>query len=146
MNSLGPPAEAAKEVFRASLPLEDLADPAAQNPIHDLNLHRVTGELRSFLLESQDGARSVAKLIFERISIMRGGEFRPVLADKPVSHSGRVFQELPADRTHDGVRYFEHVLQGLRTKVPGFVDDLMAGGDPPTSVRERVGGVVLVHF
>ncbi|MEU9074527.1 hypothetical protein AB0D22_07570 [Kitasatospora sp. NPDC048538] len=55
-----------------------------------------------------------------------------------------VFPQLPQDRRHLLVPYLPHVLGGLRTEVPGYVTDVLAGRTPPDWVTERLAGVVVV--
>jgi hypothetical protein len=142
---LDPPDTRAREVFKASSPVEDLVDPVVcQKPLHDLNLRRVTPELRTFLLEPQQGARHVARVLFERVSKMRLGEFGAVLSDTLIN-AGRVFEELAADRTHDGVAYFDHILRGLKRELPAFALDALAGTPVPDWVASRIRGIVVVH-
>ncbi len=140
------PRDGARVALNESIPLEDLADPAAlPEPIHDLNLGNTTGELRKFLLQKQTGARHVARTIFKTVSDARMGMFSLDVAERDHIDSGVVFDDVPLDSAHFGVSYFQHVLRGLRHSPPSYVMDALAGQLPPPSVTDHVGGIVVIH-
>ncbi|HVX19910.1 MAG TPA: hypothetical protein VHB02_01030 [Acidimicrobiales bacterium] len=140
------PRDGAATVLNSSIPLEDLADTsAALGPIRDLNLRDTTSELRAFLLERQSGARRIAQMIFKTVSEARSGMFSLDVAERGRVDTAAVFDDLPLDSAHFGVPYFQHVLRGLRSELPSYVQDMLAGRPPPTSVTNYVGGIVAIR-
>lgn len=140
------PRDGANEALNSSIPLEDLADPAAEpGPIYDLNLDEVGADLRAFLLEGQTGARHIARMLFKGVSDARGGMYSLDVAERTGTGSDVVFQNLPRDMAHFGVPYFDHILRGLRRNPPAYVQDILAGQEPPRSITHQVGGVVVIR-
>lgn len=140
------PRDGATTALNLSIPLEDLANPsAAPGPIYDLNLRDTTSELRSFLLRGQTGARHVARMIFKAVSDARQGMFSLDVAERGRVDASAVFDDVPLDSAHFGRPNFDHVLRGLRSQAPSYVEDVLAGRLPPPSVTDSVGGVVIVR-
>jgi len=52
---------------------------------------------------------------------------------------------LPPDKGHFSEPYFQHILRGLRTRVPDYVHDILADQPLPPAVTDKVGGIVLVR-
>ena len=71
--------------------------------------------------------------------------FTLAVADPTDTKLSAVFPELPRDTGHFSVRYFPHVLRGLRIEIPAYVQDVLTGQRPPSSVTEKVGGIVVVR-
>lgn len=46
--------------------------------------------------------------------------------------------------SHFGLRYFDHVLRGLRRRLPDYVVELVNGEDPTPWLSGFVAGIVLV--
>jgi len=140
------PRDGAGAALNWSIPLEDLADPAAApGPIRDLNLRDTTSELRAFLLEGQTGARRVARMLFKTVSDARSGMFSLDVAERGRVDATVVFDEVPLDSAHFGVPYFQHMLRGLRSELPSYVQDVLAGRRAPTSVTDYVGGILVIR-
>ncbi len=140
----------AESAFKWSCPLEDLADPAATTgPIRDVNLRldneSLDPELRAFLLQGQTGARHAARMIFKAVSGVRAGQFSAAVADAIQLGSAAVFPQVPQDTGHFSRAYFADILRGLRTGVPDYVMDVLAGQVPPESVTDHVRGITVVH-
>lgn len=135
-------------VFSESVPLENLVDPALTEPIvRDLNLRKLDpGELRDFLLHSQDGPREIAKRIFHLVSKRRLASFGLATAERTTVPGAPVFPQVPDDRGHFPGSYYRHILQGLRTSPPTYVIDLQAGLPPPPGIADLIAGVVLVRL
>jgi hypothetical protein len=141
------PGELAVDSYRHAVPLEDLGVPDSK-PLLDLNLRSVTPELRSFLLTEQAGARAVAKRLFRLVSDYRLGSFSAATAQAlPSDALDAVFAELPGDRGHFGVSYFNHILRGLRRRPPTYLAEMLRRSplsDPPAEL-DGVSGVVIVQ-
>ncbi len=137
----------AEYTIRHSFPLETLGDPTHQ-PVcrYDLNLRLVDDALRDFLLQPQQGARLIAKTLFERVSSVRRLQFSAATLDKVAGDTAQVFHEYPSDRGHLGVPYYEHILRGLRVSAPSYVLDLLADQPLPPEVSSKVAGIVVVHL
>jgi hypothetical protein len=138
--------EVVEDAYRLSVPLEDLADPAASPElIKDINLSKVGPDLQAFLMQRQHGARHVARMIFKAVSEVRVGPYSLAIADRIETGAGALFPSTPVDRGHLRASYFPHILRGLRTEVPAYVNDVLAGGQPPAWVTDHVDGMVVVH-
>lgn len=113
---------------------------------------QVTRDLEEFLSEPQHGARAVAREVFGRVSLRRVAEFGgveeaapPVPLDVPDAiTSDRVFTDLPHDRMHNRVEYFDHVLRGLRRTPPGYVLDVLNDNPPDPELTTQVAGIAVV--
>jgi hypothetical protein len=145
LDSGGSLRDAANLAFQTSMPLEDFVNPAATGPVHDLNLDEVEPGLREFLLQEQTGARQVARELFRIVSADRTMQFSSDVADRVVTAADPVFTDLPTDKGHFSEPYFWHILRGLRTGVPDYVHDVLAGQPPPPAVTRTVGGIVVVR-
>lgn len=134
--------EVAAAAYRKSVPLEDLANPtAAPDLIADLNLPSLDPNLRTFLAQRQH----VARMIFNAVSEVRATQFGLAIADRIDTGTGALFRNTPVDRGHFRASYFPHVLRGLRTEIPAYVHDMLAGRQPPTWVTDHVDGIVVVR-
>ncbi|GAC85263.1 hypothetical protein GP2_032_00330 [Gordonia paraffinivorans NBRC 108238] len=120
------PVDTANLVLDEGLPLEDLVDPERQSgPVRDINLPEIPeGQLRAFLLDDQAGPREVAKRIFRAVSDHRRGAFRAASAAPTGLPGAPLFPEVPEDPGHFPGSYYRHVLQGLRTRPPRYVEVL----------------------
>lgn len=109
-----------------SVPLEDLVDPAVpSSPIWDVNLeHLADPELVAFLQRPQVGAREVARRIFRLVATRRAMQFSAAIAEPITVPDSPVFANVPQDPGHFPGPYYAHVLSGLRTRPPTYVDDL----------------------
>jgi hypothetical protein len=126
-----------------AIPLEWLADPGIENRVWDLNIGIADGELQDFLLSPQEGARRVAKMMFERLSRVRTSQLSLAADQLQQTSDDTVFGEVPDDTGHFGVPYYEHVFRGLRPQAPRYVYDVLAGRPVPAEIQERVAGVVV---
>ena len=163
-----------RTVLTESVPIEDLVDPAVPSGrVWDVNLRDISDrELRSFLVRPQEGAREIARRIFRLVAHRRSMAFSAAAPELVTVAAGApVFPDVPEDRGHFPGPYYRHVLQGLRTSPPAYVEDLLrlptsaeiwdlgpvsngtigrivAGGSgrrqPPELQGTNVAGVVLV--
>jgi hypothetical protein len=126
------PETTADLVLSDSVPVEDLVDPAVPSPeIWDLNLRELTdARLRDFLLKPQGGAREIARRIFRLVADHRRGAFSAASAALLPVPGEPIFPDVPEDSGHFPGPYYRHVLQGLRTSLPDYVE---ARRRPPTS-------------
>jgi hypothetical protein len=160
-------------VVSESVPVEDLVDPDVPSPpVWDLNLHELTDpQLRDFLLKPQGGAREIARRIFRLVADHRRGAFSAASAELLPVPGAPIFPDVPEDRGHFPGPYYRHVMQGLRTSPPDYVETLrrppifdefpqvpdgnigfiVAAGGPPAGRRPppelqdtNVAGVVLI--
>jgi len=111
----------------------------------------LAADLRDFLNQPQDGAREVAQAVMKLLITFRSGQFGlavPEIAQPPSDSitADRVFTDLPDDRLHNGNRYFEHVLRGLRRTPPGYVLDIVNGNAPPAWLADQVAGIGVVQL
>ncbi|MFF0721863.1 hypothetical protein [Micromonospora sp. NPDC003816] len=143
--ALDSPGQAAIEAYQYAFPLEDLADTSLGTPfVDDLNLHHIDGELLEFLTQPQGMPRDIAKKIFGMVSRMRSGQFALAVSERQrVDEDAVVFEDLPTDRGHFGVPYFDHVLRGLRRQPPDYLVAMANGEDPPPWLSGLVAGIVL---
>jgi hypothetical protein len=118
-------------VVSESVPVEDLVDPDVPSPpVWDLNLHELTDpQLRDFLLKPQGGAREIARRIFRLVADHRRGAFSAASAELLPVPGAPLFPDVPEDRGHFPGPYYRHVLRGLRTSPPDYVETLRR---PPT--------------
>ncbi|MCU1616479.1 MAG: hypothetical protein JWO98_4019 [Frankiales bacterium] len=146
------PALAAERAVESGLALEQLS--GAESWWHRSVPSRlqVTRDVAEFLSEPQHGARAVAREVFARVSLRRVAEFGgieeaapPLPLDAPDAiTSDRVFIDLPHDRMHNTVEYFDHVLRGLRRTPPGYVLDVLDDNPPDSELTNQVAGIVVV--
>ncbi|MFV2104940.1 hypothetical protein, partial [Micromonospora sp. LOL_024] len=143
--ALDSPGQAAIEAYQYASPLEDLADTGlGTSLIDDLNLQHLDGELLEFLTQPQGMPRDIAKKIFGMVSRMRSGQFALAVREhQRVDEDAVVFEDLPTDRGHFGVPYFDHVLRGLRRQPPDYLVAIANGEDPPPWLSGLVAGIVL---
>lgn len=140
------PRHSAEDAFHESSPLEYLANPNIESgPIRDLHVRSLEPDLQTFLDLPQTGARHVARMIFKAVSEVRRRQFARARADLLDEGATSLFSELPRDRGHFGAPYFQHVLRGLRSSIPPYVRDVLAGHEPSGSVTQHLGGIVVVH-
>jgi hypothetical protein len=145
LNSWGSPRDAANLAFQTSMPLEDFVNPAATGPVRDFNLDDVQPGLREFLLRDQTGARQVARELFRIVSADRAGMYSIDAAERVVTAADPVFSNLPPDKGHFREPYFRHILRGLRTQLPDYVLDVLAGQPVPQTITDMVGGIVVLR-
>jgi len=134
------------EVFHDAAPVEDIASPVEglDEPVHTL-VKELDEELARFLRQPQRGARRVAKELLRPLARIRLGQFsRVATLEHAAPTAGALFRGVPADCGHFSVPYLDHVLRVLRTEVPGYVRDVMAGRNPPAGVTDRLGGIVVI--
>jgi hypothetical protein len=117
----------ADTVLTESVPLEDLVDPAVPStPIWDVNGREITDpELAAFLHHPQDGAREIARRIFRLVAYRRAGDFSAATPEQLTVPGAPVFPNVPKDHGHFPGSYYRHVLQGLRTSPPAYVEELL---------------------
>lgn len=125
------PKKTADLVVSESVPVEDLVDPDIPSPpVWDCNLKDLTDpQLREFLLKPQGGSREVARRIFRLVSQHRSGAFSAASAEPLPVPGAPIFPSVPEDAGHFPGPYYRHVLQGLRTSPPDYVETLRR---PPT--------------
>ena len=59
----------------------------------------------------------------------------------------RVFEITPIDQGHFGLRYYDHILRGLRLALPEEVQSLLRDGMVPRSGEfVGLGGVAVVYI
>jgi len=128
-SALSYPGQSAVDAFHRSLPIEDLGDPdRSRDVVVDVNLPSLSPALRSFLGSQQSGARQVAKMIFNQLSLLRSGQFTAVAAPCCRRRTGDL-PRAPRGRRHFGIPYLPHILRALRIRVPDYL---------ATSSTERV--------
>ena len=108
-------------------------------------------QLQAFLQEEPPagGARQVARMLLAQLQDLRAQQFGVATQDvvhRPSVSPDAVFKELPDDRGHFGEPYFEHVLRGLRSRAPWYIEELVQGGlvDGVAQELPDVAGVVIV--
>ncbi|NEB01893.1 hypothetical protein [Streptomyces sp. SID13726] len=136
----------ALDAFHQAIPLIRLTHP---DPCMSILSHRALRfdgnqhDLRRFLTTDQIGAAKVARLIFDVVGKIAFGQYetmtRPAVADPTPA---TVFSSYPGVRGHFGTPYFPHVLQGLRTQLPEYVERCLNGNVPP-EVAEHADGIVV---
>lgn len=166
------PRVTAELVLSEGIPVEDLVDPAVPSPpVRDVNLRDLTDpQLRDFLMKPQGGAREIARRIFRHVANHRSQQFSAATAELVPVDGAPIFSEVPEDTGHFPGAYYPHVLQGLRSSAPAYIEALrqpapdqpwgtsgymsrMTAADwggpvrrrPPPELRDaNLGGVVLV--
>lgn len=113
-------------VVSESIPVEDLVDPAVPSPpVWDLNLDKLRDpRLREFLLKPQGGSREIARRIFRLVANHRRGAFSADVAEVLPFPGAPLFTDVPEDTGHFPGPYYRHVLQGLRTSPPTYLEAL----------------------
>ncbi|KUN59238.1 hypothetical protein AQJ54_39940 [Streptomyces griseorubiginosus] len=148
------PRAAAADSFRYATPLEDLADPGVWQQRWDINFRSCGLELQKFLLTPQYGAALAAKRIFMQLSSIREMHFAaaapaPVVPRFDDDLPRAVFppSSVPQDKGHFSVPYFLHVLRGLRTAPPPYVQAALEGGSDavPRPVADQLAGLVVIQ-
>lgn len=106
-------------------------DPTVPSPpVWDLNLREITDpQLRDFLMKRQGGSREIARRIFRKVAEHRRGAFSAASAELLAVPGAPIFADVPEDTGHFPGPYYRHVLQGLRTSPPAYVQSLRR---PPT--------------
>ncbi|WP_129669397.1 hypothetical protein [Phytoactinopolyspora endophytica] len=144
------PAHAAELARQYGVPLENLTDAETWWPTLPLPTVPLATDLRDFLIRPQDGAREVAQAVMRLLITFRSRQFERATPETALPADSitadRVFTDLPDDRLHNGNRYFEHVLRGLRRTPPGYVLDIVNGNAPPTWLADQVAGVSVVQL
>ncbi|WP_345763380.1 hypothetical protein [Diaminobutyricibacter sp. McL0608] len=140
--------EDAAVAFDLSVPLEDIPDPRVSlGQLYDLNIPQMIPELRAFFTQPQSGAARVAKLLTAPLSQVRGGQFSLDTAIPARLTDDHAFPDVPGDSGHLGVPYLRHILRGLRTKPPHYVEQLLA--DPMEEIdvpaMESLDGITVVR-
>lgn len=113
-------------------------------------------QLAEYFLKEQRGTRAVSRSMMDVVLRSRAGQFAPATSGSVSvsngSHDvlGPVFTDLPDDKMHGGVPYFEYVLNPLRNVPPDYVLEIMHG-DLGSRVNEldlpeNVAGVVIVDL
>jgi hypothetical protein len=144
MLAMGERRQIATSAYAYAIPLEDIVQPAV-DPVYDLHLleGRVSGELREFLVQPQDGARGVAKRFFAVVAAIRMGQASAAGLEVLRIASDKVFDVLPGDVGHFGRPYYEFVFRGLRRRLPDYVLDL--GQQIGDQVPVGIHGIVIAH-
>lgn len=121
-------------VLDESVSVEDLVDPAVPSPtVWDINQSELTDpELRNFLRRPQEGSREVARRIFRLVADHRRRAHSAAEAELLPVVGAPIFTDVPKDRGHFPGPYYAHILQGLRTQPPGYVETLRR---PPTEAE-----------
>lgn len=150
--------EDSESVYERSVALEELLTPEALRPVLIPGLSKqLTPDLRNFLQKPQAGVRAVTRAMFDRVLRVRAGQFAVASAPRELElrdgehdRLGSVFQDLPTDTGHWGVRYFEHVLSPLHHSPPSYVLELLSGDSGSdfwgANRPENVAGVVVVQL
>jgi hypothetical protein len=93
--------------------------------------------------------RSAARALLGLTAEMGLGQQRlvgPGVGETRVELDDHVFTRLPGDTGHFGEPYFEHVLRGLRTQPPEYVEAAL-GGLPMADLgpqMEGIAGLVII--
>jgi hypothetical protein len=144
------PSIAAEDAFRDGFPLEDAVDRnvSTEPLVRDLNIRSLDLPLRKFLTTPQHGPREIAKMMFEVVSNMRRGQFSAVAPERPVISDENVFifSATPRDTGHFRTPYYPHILNGLRRRLPEYVEPVMSGALPPGNLSDRLAGMVVVQI
>lgn len=146
----------AASTYRWSVALEDLWKPPSTGALLMPTLRRaMSPDLVKFLRERPDGTRAVVRSMVDRVLRARAAQYSSMATtvESPTAAThdalGLVFKNLPDETTHDGVRYFDHVLNPMRDSPPDYVLDAMTGDPDLESLQARmpntVGGIVVVQ-
>lgn len=147
----------AASTYEWSVALEDLWSPSSGGALLIPAVERaMSPQLKRFLKnDSPDGVRAVARSMIDRVLKAGAGQFSAATTDTVPPPAGAhdrlgsIFQRLPADTMHGGVRYFEHVLTPLKHSPPSYVLDIMTGDVDKDALQaqmpEAVGGITVVQ-
>ncbi|WP_341934032.1 hypothetical protein MRBLWO14_003150 [Microbacterium sp. LWO14-1.2] len=147
----------APSTYEWSVALEDLWTPPPGGALLIPAVERaMSPELKSFLKsDSSTGVRAVARSMVDRVLKAGAGQFSAAMTETaPPSagahdHLGSIFENLPADAMHGGIRYFDHVLTPLKHSPPPYVLDIIAGDVDDDALQaqmpETVGGITVVQ-
>ncbi|MDH6214121.1 hypothetical protein [Streptomyces pseudovenezuelae] len=141
------PESVAVDAFHLASPLEDLADPELpRTRFWDLNFPNCGPELRRLLVAPEYGAPQVASIIWKQMSQLRTRSYSLAVSEETDIGHSKIFENLPADRGHFPVPYFPHVLRGLRSELPSYVREAEAGRSLPSSLTDRIAGIVIFYL
>jgi hypothetical protein len=73
------------------------------------------------------------------------GHYSIDAAERVVTAPDPVSTDLPPDKGHFSEPCFQHILRGLRTRIPDYVHDVLAGQPPLPAIADKVGGIVVVR-
>lgn len=77
------------------------------------------------------------------------GQFSAAVVEaEPSAVVDAMFDELPTDRGHFGVGYFDHILRGLRRSPPDYLTDLLHSLNTSVEAPPELSGLarlVVVH-
>lgn len=87
-------------------------------------------------------------MMFEVVSRMRRGQFSAVAPERPAisDEDVFVFPATPRDSGHFRTPYYSHILNGLRRRLPKYVEPVLNGALPPGSLSDRLAGMVVVRI
>lgn len=141
VTAVSSPVDTAGLVLNESVPLEDLVDPSQPaGMVRDLNLPGIPeGPLRDFLLLDQSGPLEVAKRIFRAVSAHRAGALSAPSANLIDVPGAPLFPDVPDDPGHFPGSYYRHVLRGVRSRPPLYVQQLMRSQGPPSLPEGTIG-------
>ncbi|WP_228480759.1 hypothetical protein [Microbacterium luteum] len=146
----------AVSTYERSVALEDLWKPPSTGAFLIPALQRaMSPDLARFLKARPDGTRAVVRSMVDRVLKVRAGQLSPVATSVERSAAaahddlGPVFQGLPADTMHGGVRYLDHVLNPLTYSPPDYVLEVIARDRDLESLQnqmpDNVGGIVVIR-
>ncbi len=148
----------APSTYERSVALEDVqtASPRSALLIPALR-QQMSAELEGFLTTPQGGVRAVTRSMMDRVLRVRYGAFSAVSADAeartqvgPRDSLGQVFQDVPRDRGHWELNYFDHVLGPLVHAPPAYVLEIMTSDYSVQHLADEmpdsVAGVVVVRL
>jgi hypothetical protein len=72
-------------------------------------------------------------------------QFSADVADRAVTETDQVFTNLPPDKGHFSEPYVRHILRGLPSWPPTYVQDILAGQPPSPTLADTIGGIVIVR-
>lgn len=124
--------------------LEELVSPDL-NPasLWNIDLSEATDDFKTFMTAPQAGSRAIAKNILRRIVDVRSGAFSGRESALMTLESTAVFPGIPADRGHFGLPYMHHVLRGLLTEAPDYVQAFTETGKFPSEFEGLLAGMAV---
>ena len=129
-----------------SLPLEWLPDASKPVLTWDANFALLDEDLKSWIVNPQEGARGIARRVFDRVVRVRAGSLSHGQAVLATTRGTReIFPTLPRDVGHFAVPYHDHVLRGLRTEAPDYVLDIANGFPVETPALAGLAGIAVVR-
>jgi hypothetical protein len=143
------PSKAGAVTFERGVPLEDAIDPAVPGAaVEDVYRLVMGAEFAALLEDPQTGPREIAKRMFEMVKEVRGQMALKFHKDRVDLGPDAVIRSVFAggERIGDPLLPYAHILRGLRHRLPGYVTQVLAGGQLPDEYAPYLAGLAVIRL